>query len=299
MAYQYDGGLEYDPQADSDHYWVDVGYIQNISPNRPPILNRENFSSSEAGTPVNDPNAAAEGRALSMNMNNVRLLNNALSSYPSSNDGSVRAPDGPERKDPANNFLLVAPATGLGEMQHHRRSLFNESLEHPLYCLSFLRAVKTYNVALGYSFWAVAKEHDRYSLFSNLRATMPEERNLSGINLFSLMTTTISEPGNELQSLPSLCPVSYFTSNHRSASNDYYLLENQDQDNREIYNTDHEEIYPTRRRKGSSKTIGSRPAECLISVTAFGQLASNFLQMISSYLVSNKYGVLKTRLHDQ
>ena len=135
MAYQHHDGLEYDPEADPDHDWVHVGCIQNNSPNRPPILNRENFSSSEAGTPVNDPNAAAEVRALGMNMNNVRLPNNAPSSYPSSNDGSVRAPDGPERKDPANNFLPVAPATGLGEMQHRRRASFDEVEDQLTYCL--------------------------------------------------------------------------------------------------------------------------------------------------------------------
>lgn len=116
MAYQYE------PQADSEHDWVLVGHIMNFSPNRPPSLNTDNFSSSEAGRPANDPNAAAKVLVLGMDMNNLPLVEHAPPSYPSSNNGSIRAPDGPERKDPPNRFLAVAPVIGLGEIQHRRRS---------------------------------------------------------------------------------------------------------------------------------------------------------------------------------
>jgi hypothetical protein len=124
MGYQYNDNIEYDPQADSDHDWVHVGPLENNSPNGPPILNRDNFSSSEAGSPTNDPNVVAQAYAL--NMNNPHLDEHAPSSYPSSYDGSVPAPDGPEARDPANRFLPVAPATGLGEVQHRRRASFDE-----------------------------------------------------------------------------------------------------------------------------------------------------------------------------
>jgi hypothetical protein len=123
MEYQYNDGLEFDPHADSDHDWVDLGNTKNISPDRPPVLNLDNFSSAEAGTPANDPHTDAH-YVLSMNMNKL-LAEHAPSSYPSSNDGSLRAPDGPERRDPANQFLPVAPATGLGEVQHRRRASFD------------------------------------------------------------------------------------------------------------------------------------------------------------------------------
>jgi hypothetical protein len=124
MAYQYNDGLEYD---DSDHDWVDV-----------PILNLDNVSSSEAGAPANDHNAAAQGidLSMSMNMNNLQLAEHAPPSYPSSNDGSVRCPDGPERKSPANKWLPVAPATGLGEMQHRRRASFDEVEDQLFYSVS-------------------------------------------------------------------------------------------------------------------------------------------------------------------
>jgi hypothetical protein len=135
MAYQYNENLEFDPQADSDHDWVDVGCIENISPDRPPILNLDNYSSSEAGTPVNDPNTAAQAHALSMNMNKLHLAEHAPSSYPSSSDGSIRAPDGPEGRDPANKYLPLAPATGLGEMQHRRRASFDEVEDQLSYSL--------------------------------------------------------------------------------------------------------------------------------------------------------------------
>jgi hypothetical protein len=76
-----------------------------------------------------------------------------------------------------------------------------------------------------------------------------------------------------------------------------YLLENKHEDDEKIYEPDLGKPYPTHRFKASSKTTGSRPAECPISVTAFGQLASSFLRVISSYVVPNKCGVLRTRLH--
>jgi hypothetical protein len=132
MDYQYNNGIRYDPQADSDHYWVFGGCIKNISPDRPPILNYDNISS-EAGVPVNDPNEAAQVDALSMNIN-VHLIEHAPSSYPSINDGSVSSPNGPERKD-LNNFLPVAPATGLGEMQHRRRESFDDVEDQLSYSL--------------------------------------------------------------------------------------------------------------------------------------------------------------------
>jgi hypothetical protein len=108
--------------ADSENDWV---YIK-ISPNRPPVLNPDNFSSSEAGTPANDPNAAAQVLALGMDMNNLPLIEHAPPSYPSSSNGSIRSPDGPERKDPPNRFLTVAPATGLGEIQHRLRASWDQ-----------------------------------------------------------------------------------------------------------------------------------------------------------------------------
>jgi hypothetical protein len=116
MAYQYN------PQTDSEHDWVFVDCFTNISPSRPPNFNHDNLSSSEAGTPANDPNAAAKVLILGMDMNNLPLVEHAPPSYPSSNDGSIRAPDGPEREDPPNRFLAVAPVIGLGEIQHRRRS---------------------------------------------------------------------------------------------------------------------------------------------------------------------------------
>jgi hypothetical protein len=119
MAYQYD------TQPDSENGWVIVGYIQ-ISPNRPPVLNLDNFSSTEAGTPANDPNATAQALVLGMDVNNLPLVEHFPPSYPSSSDGSIRAPNGPERKDPPNRFLPVAPATGLGETQHRRRASWDQ-----------------------------------------------------------------------------------------------------------------------------------------------------------------------------
>ena len=130
MEYQYNDGLEFDPQADSDHEWVDLGNSKNISPDRPPVLNHDNFFSSEADTPANDPYTDAQINVLNMNMNKLLLTEHCPSSYPSSNDGSLRAPDGPERQDPANQFLAVAPATGLGEVQHHRSASFDYQVSH-------------------------------------------------------------------------------------------------------------------------------------------------------------------------
>jgi len=130
MAYQYNDGLDYDAQADSDPDWVD------LSPDRPPILNLVNVPSSQAGTPINDPSADAQAHALSMDMKNLNLAGHAPSSYPSSIDGSVRCPDGPEKESPANNFLPVAPATGLGEKQHRRRASFDEVEDQLSYSVS-------------------------------------------------------------------------------------------------------------------------------------------------------------------
>lgn len=131
MEYQYNDGLEFDPQADLDHDWVHVGCTKNLSPNRPPNLNLDNCPSSQAGTPVNDPNPAAQVSALSMPMDNLHLDERPPFSYPSSSKSSVPTLDGPETRDPADQFLPIAPATGLNEMQHRRRASYDD-VQHQL-----------------------------------------------------------------------------------------------------------------------------------------------------------------------
>lgn len=123
MGYQYNDPFGYDPEADPDHGWVYVGYN---TPERPPILNQDNFSSSETGAPVNDPHITARDQGLSMNMSNHHLVQHTPASYPSSSDGSIRAPDEPEKKPLLRGFLPVAPATGLGEIRHRRRASFDD-----------------------------------------------------------------------------------------------------------------------------------------------------------------------------
>jgi len=99
-------------------------------------------------------------------------------------------------------------------------------------------------------------------------------------------------------SLPRLYPMSSFTDKLHAANIDHYLVDHEIQDNKGIHLTDLQEVYSTHRRKGSSQTDKSRPAECLILMTAF-DLAIIIFRVISSYLVSNKYGVLRTRLQNR
>lgn len=126
MAYKQNQGFEFDRDADYEHdLWVCFRCFKTVSPDRPPVLNLDNCSCSEVGTSVNDPNSAAKSHALSMAMDNLRL---GVPTPPSttSDEGSVRNPDGPEAKDPGNRYLQVAPAIGLGEVQHRRRASFDE-----------------------------------------------------------------------------------------------------------------------------------------------------------------------------
>ncbi len=127
MAYQYEDPLGYDPDTVFDQGWVRVDCIKNNSPNRPPVLNKDNVSSSEAGAQENDPSAAAQAHAQGRDIDNLHFdSEHPPSSYASSNSGSVQAPDGPEIRDPGNKFLPVAPDIGLGEEEHRRRASFDD-----------------------------------------------------------------------------------------------------------------------------------------------------------------------------
>jgi len=121
--------------------WVQV---RNISPNRPPTFNPDNCSCSEAGTTLNDPHLC---NTLVNGINGL-CIHQEIShditreSFPyhqaptvSTDDGSVRAPEGPERRDPNMAWVTLAPESGLGEEEHRRRVSFYEietQLDYPL-----------------------------------------------------------------------------------------------------------------------------------------------------------------------
>jgi hypothetical protein len=112
------------------------------------------------------------------------------------------------------------------------------------------------------------------------------------------MTATISKLENQLEPLPSLYPVSSFNDNLHAASISHYLVENEDQDDKGMHSEHYKEIYRAVDREGSSKTARSVPFEWL-NPNAVSGAVSLLTRMVSSYLVSNKYGVLRTRLPSQ
>jgi hypothetical protein len=230
------------------------------------MLNLENSSFSKAGTPFDDPDSTNQAHhVLNMTMDKLYVAEHVPSSYSSSNDGSTQDPDG----SPLTRWDVASLITYSG-------------LEKQ----SFLLAMKTYDF-LKNSPWDSVREHDNLFIL---------EGHISlGVDLLSLLIPTMSKLGNKLEPLPPLCSMSSFTDKPHAANIDHYLVDHEIQDDKGIHSTDLREIYPTHRRKGSSQTDKSRPAECLISMTAFG-VAIIVLRMISSYLVSNKYGVLRTRL---
>lgn len=189
-------------------------------------------------------------------------------------------------------------------MQHRRRASFDEG--KPLYNVVdakvnysgyekrtfFLHAMKTYS-SLEERFVS-----ERDSLFSLLKTTIPEERISSGADLLSLMTATISKLDNQLEPQPSLYPVSSFNDNLRAASINHYLVENEDQDDKGMHSEHYKEIYRAVDREGSSKTARSVPFEWL-NPNAVSGAVSLLIGMVSFYLVSNKYRVLRTMLHSQ
>jgi hypothetical protein len=204
--------------------------------------------------------------------------------------------------------LPLVPATGLGEMQHRRRASLDEEGK-PLYNVIdaktnysvhekrnfFLQAMKTYSFLEG-SPWGFVRERD--SLFSLLWTTIPEERVSSGEDLLSLMTATISKLENQLEPLPSPYPVSSFNDNLHAANINHYLVENEDQDDRGVHSEHYKEIYRAVDREGSSKTARSVPFEWL-NPNAVSGAVSLLIRMASSYLVSSKYRVWRTKLHSQ
>lgn len=109
---------------DKEQDWLCNFCYKTISAQRPPVLNLDNCSCQEAGKRANDPNSAAAPASF-VNGGNSQ----DLPSYPTSSDGSVETPNGPEARDPNNHFLPVAPAIGLGEDQHRRRASSDETEE--------------------------------------------------------------------------------------------------------------------------------------------------------------------------
>lgn len=109
-----DHGLQ--EHFDKEQDWLCGRCYKTISAHRPPVLNLDNCSCQEAGRRANASDLAASPAAFV----NGDCPN--LPSYPTSTDGSVETPNGPEARDPNNRFLPVAPAVGLGEVQHRRRA---------------------------------------------------------------------------------------------------------------------------------------------------------------------------------
>jgi hypothetical protein len=109
---------------DKEQDWLCGRCFKTVSANRPPVLNLDNCSCQEAGKRANDPNSAADPAGF-VNSGNGQ----DLPSYPTSSDGSVETPNGPETRDPNNHFLPVAPEIGLGELRHRRRASSDETEE--------------------------------------------------------------------------------------------------------------------------------------------------------------------------
>jgi hypothetical protein len=118
--------LELDHSELFDYEWLCVICFKTISQSRPPVLNLDNCSCSEAGKPINDPDKAGRAIGLGLNVNGLPIDNHGPPSYSTSDDGSVKTPDGPEARDPNNQYLPLTPAIGLGEAQHRRRASLDE-----------------------------------------------------------------------------------------------------------------------------------------------------------------------------
>jgi hypothetical protein len=121
MDYEYDSGLGYNPEALYDHVWV------YIIPDRPPILNLDNFSSLWTCC----DNCEEFGDSKSATQSHVgNAAKHYLSRFPASSSessrySSVRSSSDPERSLSFNEYLLTAPAIGLGEIQRRRRASFD------------------------------------------------------------------------------------------------------------------------------------------------------------------------------
>jgi len=138
---------------DVDHHerfdsWTCASCFRTISAERPPNPNLDNCSCSEAGTAVNDPdlhhqtNGVHGHRSDVENSPSPRIL--SLPSFnAASDDGSVRGPEGPEARDPNNAYLPLAPEVGLGELQHRRRSSFDNDINGALLSFPMRRYLMT------------------------------------------------------------------------------------------------------------------------------------------------------------
>jgi hypothetical protein len=186
-------------------------------------------------------------------------------------------------------FLPLVLPLGLDEMQHRRRAGFHEPDDKPLPIGGNLKAF--FNRILEIQFRPQATIV--YSFFPRA-----EERNSPGVYLLSSPTGTISKLQNQLISLPSLHPVSSFTDDLHTTNDNRSRLDNEEQDSKRLTESDPGKLFPSRRRKSSSKSAGLGSDECLVPTTVFG-MAIIVLRMISYYFVSSKYGVLRMRLHNQ
>jgi len=138
---------------DVDHHelfdsWTCAGCFRTISAERPPNLNLDNCSCSEAGTAVNDPDLhhqinGVHGHGSDEQKSPSSRIPNSPSSDTASDDGSVRGPEGPEARDPNNPYPLLAPEVGLGELQHRRRSSFDDDLSNSLLSFPLRRYLMT------------------------------------------------------------------------------------------------------------------------------------------------------------
>lgn len=195
-------------------------------------------------------------------------------------------------------------------MQHRRRESFDELEDGRLLTDRYLNEIYRHVVESQCHFqatridnffsrarpWGFAKERD--ILFNFMEIRIPQEHNLLGVDLLSLMTATISKLQNQLEALPYLYPVSSLNDNSRTIHVNRYLVEIKEQDHMRLTEPDHGGEFTSRSHKSSSKCARLGSAECLAPTTVFG-IAMIALRMISYYFVSGRYGGLRMKLHDQ
>jgi hypothetical protein len=123
MAYHHQYSAETDPAFRSQRHMCPT-CLKNVSVDHPVIVNLENCTCADAKFSVRQ----------SGHVDKIQdpFINSPVSNAPS-RDESVRTP--PYGVDPGDRFLPIAPAIGLGELQHRRRAEFDAVEEELSYSL--------------------------------------------------------------------------------------------------------------------------------------------------------------------
>lgn len=122
--------------------WLCSQCFKTVSSSRPPVFNPENCSCVEVGGGGGIPSPSS-GQEVEQPLYgydhtttpNPLYHNNDVQSYPSSTL-SFRGPEGPERENVdmhlSNNYLPLAPDTGLNEAQHRRSTSFESEMSYQM-----------------------------------------------------------------------------------------------------------------------------------------------------------------------